>query len=191
MSVLGDIVQRCIAAVEVPGYSIKVHTAVEHGVPLVLADRDTTLMAAREFLTIKIKAAIGTRGRKAERHQAEYVQAGRAGRDGAPPALVSVPRQMDLFDDPFDLREGYVLEGGTVEMKRTRYVTQREFAGLIRLRRKSWTADGKHLDRLAKVYDTLRPIWDIDPEMTYEEACAIYVRQYGQPDLPPDDGDEG
>jgi hypothetical protein len=188
MSALGNIVQRCISAVEVPGYAIKIHHAVEHGVPMVLADREINKMAVREFLTIKIKAAIGTKGGRAERHEADYVMAHREDAAGGGISAM-VPRQGDLFIDPFGLRDGYVLDGGAVEMKRTRYLTQPEFRGLRRLRRKSWVADGRHLKLLDDVDEMLAPVWDNDPEMTYEEACALFVRHYGRPDLPDDDGD--
>jgi len=114
----------------------------------------------------------------------------RASENGGPGITAMVPRQGDLFIDPFKLRNGYVLEGGTTEMKRTRYLTQPEFRGRRRIRRKSWVADGKHLNLLDTVDEMLAPVWDNDPQMTYEEACDIYVRQFGMPDLPDEDDEE-
>src|SRR4051812_11155429 len=164
MSALGNIIQRCISAVEIPGRKIRVHHAVEHGVPLILGDPEINAIAVREFLKIRIVSAIGTKGRRAERHEAEYTHANMTDPDLGRIISVMVPRQGDLFIDPFKLRDGYVLEGGRAEMKRTRYLTQSEFRGLRRIRRKSWAADGRHLKLLDDVDEMLAPIWDVDPE---------------------------
>jgi hypothetical protein len=191
MSTLGNIVAKCIAAVEVPGYAIKVHKAVEIGVPMILADPEVNEMAAREFLTIKVKASISGTARKVMDAPSGFVRAWRRDENSEADIEVIVPRQGDLFIDPFKLKDGYSLEGGIAEMKRTRYFTQPEFRGLLRIRRKQLIADGKHYDRIASTDKRLAEFWDNDPMMTYEEACQLYVRAYGAPDLPDDDeGDD-
>jgi len=74
-------------------------------------------------------------------------------------------------------------------MKRTRYLNQREFRGVIGIRIKQHHADGRHIAKLSTTDARLAEFWDNDPEMTYEEACALYVRKYGEP--PQDADDEG
>jgi hypothetical protein len=187
MASLSNIIQRCIAAVEVPGRAIKVHHAVEHGLGLILADTELNVMAVREWLTDKISRALSGKRRKLAVAPPEYVRVWSAAANGGVGAAVVIPRQGDLFIDPFQLDEAYKLEGGNVEMKRTRYLTQRDFRGVIGIREKQHIADTKHLGRLRNTYTRLQPYWDIDPEMTYEEACALYVRHNG---MPPDDDEE-
>ena len=64
-----------------------------------------------------------------------------------------------------------------------------EFEGFIRIRVKQIAADTRHLNRMRVTLERLRPVWEIDPEMTYEEACELYVRQYGMPPQYDDEGD--
>ena len=188
MSQLSDMVQKCIAAVEVPGRTIKIHRAVELVVPMILADPDTTKHAVREFATVKVRQSISAGVRKALDAPSGFVRAWKAGTDGNEDIEVIIPRQGDLFIDPFGLNEGYSLEGGIGEMKRTRYLNQPEFRGVIGIRIKQHHADGRHIVKLSTTDARLAEFWDNDPEMTYEEACALYVRKYGAP--PKDDGEE-
>lgn len=190
MSTLGNIVSRCIASVEVPGKSIKIHHAVEMAIPMVLKDPEITVMAVRECLTVKCKAHVSGKARRALDVPGGFVRAWRADAEGKSSIEVIVPRQGHLFDDPFKLKDGYSLEDAVGEMVRTRYAVQREFRGFIRIRAKQHAADAKHIALLRNVDTKLAEFWDNDPEMTYEEACALYVRHYGQPDLPDDSDDE-
>jgi hypothetical protein len=190
MSQLSNIVSKCIASVEVPGKAIKIHHAVELGVPMVLADPDLNKTAVREYLTIKCKASIANNNRKELAAPSGMVLAQRVGLNGEPDLQAYVPRQGDLFIDPFDLNAGYSLEGGTSEMKRTEYLTQPEFRGVIRIRVKQHHADGRHIAKLSTTDDRLAEFWDNDPEMTYAEACALYVRKYGMPPKVEDLDDE-
>ncbi len=192
MSQLSNIVSHCVASVEVPGRTIKVHHAVELAVPLILADPELNKTAVREYATIQVRKCVATTARRSLEAPAGFVMARREESNGAPAIEAYVPRQGDLFIDPFELNAGYSLEGGTGEMKRTRYLNQREFRGVIMIRVKQHHADGRHIARLSTTDDRLAEFWDNDPEMTYEEACSLYVRKYGMPprieDL--DDGED-
>jgi hypothetical protein len=189
MSQLSNIIQKCIAAIEEPGRTIKIHRAVELAVPMILADPDTTKYAVREFVTVQVRRSISSGARKALDAPSGFVRAWKAGVDGREDIEVIIPRQGDLFIDPFGLNEGYSLEGGIGEMKRTRYLNQPEFRGVIGIRIKQHHADGRHIAKLSTTDDRLAEFWDNDPEMTYEEACDFYVRHHGMPPLPDEDED--
>lgn len=190
MSQLSNIVSYCVASVEVPGRTIKVHHAVELVVPMILADPELNKTAVREYATIQVRKCVATTARKALDAPAGFVLARRSEADGIPAMEAYVPRQGDLFIDPFDLNAGYSLEGGAGEMKRTEYLTQPEFRGVIGIRIKQHHADGRHISKLSRADARLAEFWDNDPEMTYAEACALYVRKYGMPDLPDDVEDD-
>jgi hypothetical protein len=190
MSQLSNIIQKCVAAVEVPGRTIKIHRAVELAVPMILADPDTTKHAVREFATVKVRQSISAGVRKALDAPSGFVRAWKAGTDGREDIEVIIPRQGDLFIDPFDLEDGYSLEGGTGKVQRTRNATMPEFEGFIRIRVKQAKDDLRHLNRMRVTLERLRPIWEVDRMMSYQEACAFYVRQYGMPTLPDDEDDD-
>lgn len=189
MSRLADIIHDSIAAVEVAGRPISTHAAAKHGVARILADAEMTYTAVLEWLTVKIQVAIK---RSTQRvgllDPREYVMAHRAGMEGAGEPAALVPRQGDLFIDPFKLNDGHMLEGGSGEIHRTQNATLYDFEAFIRIRDKQIAADIRYRNRLARTLERLRPIWEVDPMMTYEEACGRYVRQHGMPPLE-DDGD--
>lgn len=184
---LTDIIHESIASVEVAGRPISTHRAALYGVAKILDDAELTYSAVLEWLTVKIQAAIKRNTRRAGLlDPAEYVMARRDdGRGIADIAIV--PRQCDMFTDPFGLSDGHKLEGGNGEMHRTQNATLPDFEAFIRIRDKNITADIKYRNKLARTLERLRPIWEVDPMMTYEEACALYIRQYG---MPPKDNDE-
>jgi hypothetical protein len=188
---LTDIWDQSIAAVEVPGRSIKLHHAVEHAVPFILADQELTEVAVRGFSKREIEGRLCGRRRKSAVARTELVEAWAEPVGGGDPVRLMVPRQGDLFLDPFQLHEAYALEGGSSERMRTRWLTQDGFRGAIRIRRKQHAADGKHLGWMEHVDGLLAPYWANDPLMTYEEVCAIYVRVNGMPELPDDDEEDG
>src|SRR4051812_31226729 len=111
MSTLSDIIAESIAAVEVPGRAIRTHEAAEYGFRKILADTELTAMAVREWLTVKIQTAIKkSTKRSGLQSPLEYVQAWRGMGSGSEITML-VPRQGDLFIDPFKLNDGYALEG--------------------------------------------------------------------------------
>jgi hypothetical protein len=61
---LTDIWDQSIAAVDVPGRSMKLHHAVEHAVPFILADRELTVVAVRGFSKREIETRLCGRRRK-------------------------------------------------------------------------------------------------------------------------------
>jgi hypothetical protein len=184
---LADIIHESIAAVEVAGRPISTHRAAKYGVAKILDDAELTYSAVLEWLTVKIQNAIKRSTRRAGLLDPnEYVMARREDGYGAD-AITIVPRQTDMFTDPFGLNDGHKLEGGSGEMHRTQNATLYDFEAFIRIRDKAIAADIKYRNRLTRTLERLRPVWEVDPMMTYEEACAIYVRQYG---LPPKDDDE-
>lgn len=191
MSTLTNIIQESIAAVEIPGRPIDTRAAAKYGISKILADAELTCMAVTDWFTDKVQGAIKRPGKlRGMLSPAEYVFARRAGEDGAADITMMVPRQMDMFDDPFALEDGYSLEGGTGKVQRTRNATMPEFKGFIRIRVKQAKADLRHLNRMRVTLERLRPFWENDPMMTYEEACALYVRKNGMPPKAEDDGDD-
>jgi hypothetical protein len=180
MSRLSNIIADSVASVEVPGRTIRVHHAVELAVPKILADPELNKTAVREYTTIKVRSCVSTTARKALDAPAGFVMASRQEADGQT-ITAMVPRQGDLFIDPFGLKAGYSLEGGIGDMKRTEDLTQPEFRGVIRIRVKQHHADGRHIAKLSTTDTRLAEFWDNDPEMTYREACDLYVLKYGLP----------
>ena len=193
MSRLADIIHESIAAVEVAGRPISTHAAAKYGVARIIADAELNYPAVLEWLTVKIQAVIKRSTRRAGLlDPREYVMAHRAGLEGAEGIAMIIPRQGDLFIDPFELNDGHMLEGGTGEMHRTRYATMPDFEGFIRIRDKQIAADIKYANKMRRARERLTPIWSVDPMMTYREACDFYVRQHGMPvDVDEDDGEEG
>src|SRR5687768_14942275 len=109
MSRLTDIIHESIAAVEVAGHPISTHAAAKYGVAKILNDAELTYTAVLEWLTVKIQAAIKRSTRRAGLlDPREYVMAHRAGLDGAAGITMVVPRQGDLFIDPFELNDGHM-----------------------------------------------------------------------------------
>jgi hypothetical protein len=186
---LNNIIQESIAAVEVAGRPIDTHAAAKYGISRILANAELTCMAVTEWFTGKVQGAIKRPGRlRGLLSPSEYVMASRAGMDGAEDITMLVPRQYDFWKDPFDLDDGYSLEGGTGKVVRTRNATMPDFEGFIRIRVKQNKADLRHLNRMRVTLERLRPFWANDPEMSYREACDLYVRQHGMP--PKDEHDE-
>jgi hypothetical protein len=191
MSRLTDIIQESIAFVEVPGRAIQTHAAAQYGVSKILLDEALTYGAVLEWFTGKIQAAIKRNTKRSGlASPLDYVMAHREGVGGAADITMMVPRQGDLFIDPFGLNDGYLCEGGTGEMHRTRYSNMLDFEGFIRIRDKQIAADTRHANRMRVTLERLRPDWSNDPMMTYEEACALYVRKHGMPPRPDDEGDD-
>jgi hypothetical protein len=186
VSTLTDIIQESIAAVAIAGRPIDTHAAARYGVRKILANTELTFMAVNEWYTGKVQSAI-KRPAKGMPSPAEYVFARRAGEDGGPNITMLVPRQMDMFDDPFGMENGYSLEGEVGKVQLTRNATMPEFEGFIRIRVKQNKADLRHLNRMRVTLERLRPFWEVDPMMTYEEACGRYVRTHGRPPKPADD----
>jgi hypothetical protein len=188
---LTNIIQESIAAVEVAGRPIDTHAAAQYGVRKILANAELTCMAVTEWFTGKVQVAIKRPGKmRGLLAPSEFVMAHRAGEDGEPDITMLVPRQYDFWKDPFDLEDGYSLEGGTGKVQRTRNATMPEFEGFIRIRVKQAKDDLRHLNRMRVTLERLRPIWEVDRMMSYQEACAFYVRQYGMPTLPDDEDDD-
>lgn len=192
MSTLTDIIQESIAAVEIAGRPIDTHAAARYGIGKILANAELTCIAVTDWFTKQLQVAIKRPGKlRGMLSPAEYVFAHRAGEDGDPDITMLVPRQMDLFDDPFGMENGYSLEGGDGLVQITRNATMPEFEGFIRIRIKQQKADLRHLNRMRVTLERLRPFWEVDPMMTYEEACGRYVRTHGRPPKPDDDeGDD-
>jgi hypothetical protein len=192
VSALTNIIQESIAAVEVAGRPIDTHAAARYGISKILANAELTCMAVTDWFTDKVQGAIKRPGKlRGMLSPAEFVMARRAGEDGSADISMLVPRQMDFFDDPFGMDDGYSLEGGAGKVQRTRNATMPEFEGFIRIRVKQNKADLRHLNRMRVTLERLRPIWEVDPMMSYQEACDFYVRQHGMPpkDEPEEDDD--
>ena len=131
-------------------------------------------MAVTEWFTDKIQAAIKRPGKqRGLLSTSEYVLATRAGRDDAEDITMLVPRQYDFWKDPFDLDDGYSLEGRTGKVVCTRNATMPQFEGFIRIRVGQAKADLRHLNRMRLTLERLRFIWEVDPMMTYQEACTF------------------
>lgn len=188
MSTLTDIIHESIAAVEVAGRAIDTHEAAQYGIAKILANADLTYMAVAEWFTTKIQAHLSKGKRRGLASPAEYVMATRAGTDGIADLTMLVPRQYDFWKDPFDLKDAHMVEGDTGKMHRTCNANLYEFDGFIRIRDKQTRADIKYANRMRRARERLTPIWEVDPMMTYREACEFYVRQHGMP--PQDDEDD-
>lgn len=184
MSTLSDILAASVASVEVPGRAIDCHAAAKYGVNQILKSVDLTRMAVTEYMLIQLKTFLGGRRRRAVLSARDYVLATRVGADGEEDITAMVPRQGDLFIDPFGLDAAHALEGGTGHMQRTENASMYEFQGFVRIRDKQIEADIRYANHLRVTLERLRPIWENDPVMTYREACEIYVRQHGMPPQP-------
>lgn len=187
MSTLTNILAESVAAVEIRGRPIDTHAAAKWGITKILANAELTYMAVSEWFTKEIKAFIAGKRKKELNTPAEYVMATRAGENGQGDVTMLVPRQYDFWKDPFDLNDAYSQEGGNGQMVRTRFATEEDFLGFIRIRDKQIEHDLKHANRMRRTHQRLAPIWANDPMMTYEEACEIYVRQNGVPPKEEDD----
>lgn len=172
MSRLADIVSQCIEATERPGRSFRVHEAVEYGVPLVMKDKESILFLVREGLGGRIVRSL-TRQTNRRLRQEDDEPAERGGMD------LATTRTRRVQGELFGLREAYSLDEANKEIKKTEYLTQPEFLGLIRIRKEQIKADRKHLGLLENTYRKLAMFWENDPEMTYAEVCEIYQRQKG------------
>jgi hypothetical protein len=190
VSTLTNIIQESIAAVEVAGRPIDTHAAARYGISKILANAELTCMAVTDWFTDKVQYAI-KKPAKGMLSPAEFVMAHRVGEGGPFGISMLVPRQMDFFEDPFGMDDGYSLEGGAGKVQRTRNATMPEFEGFIRIRVKQNKADLRHLNRMRVTLERLRPIWEVEPMMSYQEACDFYVRQHGMPpkDEPEEDDD--
>jgi hypothetical protein len=187
MSTLTDILMESIAAVEVPGRPIDTHAAAQYGISKILANAELNFMAVSDWFTGKIQAYLGSKKKRGMPSAADYVMAHRVGMDGGEDITMLVPRQFDLFIDPFDLKDAHMVEGDTGKMQRTRNANLYEFDGFILSRDKKIAADIKYANKMRRARERLTPIWSVEPMMTYEEACNFYVRQHG---MPPKDEDE-
>jgi hypothetical protein len=157
-----------------------------------MADAQLCAIACQDWLLRQAQSFIRGRNgkRRATLQAAEYVMARRAGEGGAADITMMVPRQGDLFIDPWNLKDGHSLEGGTGHMHRTRHATYYDFQGFLRIRDKAIEADIKYRNRMRRAMEHLGPIWVNDPMMTYEEACNLYVRMHGMPEEEGDDESE-
>lgn len=189
MSVLTNILAESVAAVEIRGRPIDTHEAAKYGISKILANAELTYMAVSEWFTKEIKGFIAGKRKKDMAAPAEYVMATRKGENGEADIIMAVPRQYDFWKDPFVLNDAYSQEGGNGKMVRTRYATEDDFLGFIRIREIQIKNDQKHANKMRRTHQRLAPYWANDPMMTYEEACAFYVRQHGLP--PTDEEEEG
>lgn len=112
---------------------------------------DEKLELAEKGAIILIKAA-ATRGTRA------------AGR--------SSEEQADLLFP--DLREAYVVDTDTSLIKRTEHLNRLEFLTIIEIREQSLAADRRHLDTLKEAYAALRPYWEGNPDLYYEQVERLY-----------------
>ena len=189
MSTLSDILAESVAAVEIPGRPIDTHAAAKYGVAKILANAELNCMAVTEWFIMKCQAFLkGGNKRRALPSAAEYVMAHRASADGGEGVTLLVPRQFDFFVDPFKLYDAHKVEGGDGRMQRTRNSNMYEFEGFLRIRDKQIEADIRYANKMRRTLERLRPIWVVDPMMTYEETCDLYIRQHGMP--PEEDEDE-
>lgn len=78
---------------------------------------------------------------------------------------------------PFpDIRLAHALDLESRVVKLTSEMSEVEFNRVIDIRVKSIEADTAYLDKLVQARDELAPIWKSAPDLTFGEACEVFVR---------------
>jgi hypothetical protein len=157
---LNDILGQLIEEYEPTGSSIQMHAAIQASRAMVLADREITIYLIDEslgrHLTQKSTRTLGTvRGRR-----------GGKGDD---------PRQTNMFE-AFGLRPRYALDTEERDVKRTDWLSRAEVNKLIAIREAQLVADTRHLEKLRYALDTVAPLWDLNPDLTFGQIIELYMR---------------
>ena len=97
---------------------------------------------------------------------------------GTMAASRSSQEQADLLFP--ELREAYVVDTETILIKRTEHLNRMEFLTIIEIREQSVAADQRHLDTLKEAYAALKPYWEGNPDLNYEQVERLY-QQARQP----------
>lgn len=78
---------------------------------------------------------------------------------------------------PFpDIRLAHPLDLDGRKIKLTAEMREIEFRRVIAIREASVEADMVYLDKLREAYRTLKPVWDVAPDLTFSEACDVLMR---------------
>jgi len=79
-------------------------------------------------------------------------------------------------DLPFsELRKAYAIDLDDRIIRPTEQLTQLEFRRIIEIREQQVIADRKHLEELKRVYSSLSPYWDRNPDWTLANVAMLYV----------------
>jgi hypothetical protein len=78
---------------------------------------------------------------------------------------------------PFpDIRLAHALDIENRIIKLTSEMTEIEFNRVIDIRVKSIRDDTAYLDKLLQARDELAPIWKAQPDLTFAQACEVFVQ---------------
>ncbi len=149
---LSDLVQDVIEAHDQPGVGLNMHDAIKDLCLRADDDAELRLTLMWEGARRRIKSAAG-----AARRQSETA-------DETDPTL-------DLFGP---LHSRYAVDEKGAVMKNPGDMRRFEFRKAIEIRRKSVQADMVHLNALIRIDNALTPFWENDPELTVQQAIALY-----------------
>jgi hypothetical protein len=155
--IIGDLIEEF----EPTGSSIRMHEAIKAGRPRVLADREATIMLIDEGIQRHLKNT-STRS----------LGGGRASRRSCGG---DDPRQTNMFQ-VFGLKPRYALDDEEKNVKRTDWLTRAELRKLIRIREGQLIADGNHLEMLRTAEETVGPLWDEHPDLSFGQVTELYLR---------------
>jgi hypothetical protein len=80
--------------------------------------------------------------------------------------------QEELFPD---LWRAYPVDAAGKMTKLTGNLSQVEFRRIIAIREKQIGDDAAHLRALRAAYEAMSPIWDENPDWTFEQCCEAYA----------------
>jgi hypothetical protein len=158
---LRDILGRLVEQFEPTGSSIQMHRAIQAGRPMVMAEPETLIYLVDEslgrHLTQFSTRSLGT---------VRSLRGGKRGDD---------PRQTNMFE-AFGLRPRYALDTEERDVKRTDWLSRAEVNKLIAIREAQLVADTRHLEKLRYALDTVAPLWDLNPDLTFGQVIELYMR---------------
>jgi hypothetical protein len=152
VSALTDICREAYIKCEVYRAGISTERAVEMALPRVMDDPEALRHAAR----IGVDRTVTQMATK-ERRKDKDADSG----------------QFEMFEE-FGLRQRYAVDSDERKLKYTGWLTLMEFLRIIEMRRNQLIADQNHLTALEKTYDRLRPFWDANPHLMFDEVALLY-----------------
>jgi len=152
MSALTDICREAYVECEVYREGVSTAKAVDAAMPRVMADPVALENAARIGVDRTV-TEIATRQKRADRKKGGG--------------------QFDMFEE-FGLRPAYAIDTNGRKLKYTGWLTQMEYLRIMQIRRDQLEADGAHLDTLEKTYQQIKPFWDANSHLMFDEVALLY-----------------
>jgi hypothetical protein len=152
LSALTDICRSAYVECEVYREGVATDKAVEVALPRVMADPVALENAARIGVDRTV-SEIATRQKRVARKMGQG--------------------QYDMFEE-FGLHSAYAVDTNGRKLKYTGWLTQMEYLRIMQIRRDQLDADAKHYSVLEATYERIRPIWDANPHLMFDEVALLY-----------------